>query len=68
MVDRLNPLCIGCPTEEMAHAVDARHVTGRCERITNGAGSGRSLAWLPAVPCHGASLNGGYRSVTRTNA
>jgi hypothetical protein len=29
---------------------------------------GRSLAWLPAVPGHGASLNGGYRSVTRTNA
>jgi hypothetical protein len=29
---------------------------------------GRSLAWLRAVPGHGASLNGGYRSVTRTNA
>jgi hypothetical protein len=29
---------------------------------------GRSLARLPAVPGHGASLNGGYRSVTRTNA
>ena len=28
----------------------------------------RSRAWLPAVPGHGASLNGGYRSVTRTNA
>ena len=27
-----------------------------------------SLAWLPAVPGHGARLNGGYRSVTRTNA
>jgi DNA-binding SARP family transcriptional activator len=27
-----------------------------------------SLAWLPAVPSHGARLNGGYRSVTRTNA
>ena len=26
------------------------------------------LAWLPAVPGHGARLNGGYRSVTRTNA
>jgi hypothetical protein len=28
----------------------------------------RSLAWLPAVPGHGASLNGGYRSVTRVSA
>src|SRR4249920_1621019 len=27
-----------------------------------------SLAWLPAGPGHGARLNGGYRSVTRTNA
>jgi len=32
------------------------------------ASSGYSLARLPAVPGHGASLNGGYRSVTRTNA
>ena len=29
---------------------------------------GRSLTWLPAVLGHGASLNGGYRSVARTNA
>ena len=32
------------------------------------ASSRYSLARLPAVPGHGASLNGGYRSVTRTNA
>jgi hypothetical protein len=29
---------------------------------------GRSLASLPAVLGQGASLNSGYRSVTRTNA
>jgi hypothetical protein len=29
---------------------------------------GLPLPVLPAVPGHGASLNGGYRSVTRTNA
>src|SRR5207344_3078157 len=45
-----------------------RHVVvGRLQQRSWTAEDGsRSLTWLPAVVGHGASLNGGYRSVTRT--
>jgi hypothetical protein len=48
-----------CEAETEASGRLRRQVS-KCHQGARWRRIGRSLAWLPAVPGHGASLNGGY--------